>query len=201
MKTPQLLLVIIFLMILSSCSKQIEKRVKEPEILIDSTIVNGKEYDFVFKSWLKDTLITLSSWKSKLEDGIEKKNFSVESDSLTLTIEVYYKSDVNIKSHIEISNMLDLLKEYGELPKKGFISFRYEHLYFPSSVVQLDYEYSYEISDILIELSQHERKKYNFIRGRINNKEVVASDENGNSKIERYDFIWEGDKLIKKKLN
>ena len=126
----------------------------------------------IFKSWLRDTLVNLIPWKSKLEKDITQKEIFIENDSLSLKIEIYYSDSItkDEKYSGEILNMIELLKENNELPKPPFrLSFNYEWFYYPSSVEQLKYDFIYEIRDIKI-MQLNSITKFGFIRGRLIDK-------------------------------
>ncbi|MFN0189711.1 MAG: hypothetical protein ACKVQV_13505 [Bacteroidia bacterium] len=168
----------------------------------DSTIAKTNKPEEVFKSWLKDTLINLSNWKTKTENDVPKKDVLLSNDSLLLTIETYYSTFIvnSMAQSGEVSNIIDLLKEYDEMPNKSFtLSFLYQKFYSPPSVEQLKYDFIYEIKDIQI-AEVNSKTNFCFIRGRLSGKELIKESKNGKQELIKTDFIWQGDTLIKKRI-
>jgi len=172
---------------------------------------NGKVTAFVlyndqeFKHWLKDTLVKLSIWENQKVKNIAKKEIKLGKDSLSLMIEICYSiAFINGKEkeyvEKEISNMIDLLNEYDELPKKNFkLSFTYQMFYYPSSIKQLKYEYIYEIKNLEV-VENDSNAEFSLIRGRLSGKELIKRNKNGRNDTIEIDFIWKGDSLIKHKI-
>ncbi|MFL5763550.1 MAG: hypothetical protein ACJ77K_06365 [Bacteroidia bacterium] len=184
------------------CSQQDKKEMPATDVKAESIAIKKKSsFDLEFKSWLKDTLPDLAIWKDKSENGILKKLITVGNDSLSLTVDIDYRSKVNSASNQEIKNMIDLLGEYQETPKSGTISFHYQHYFYPASVEQLRHDYSYEIDSIEVASSEASKLRYGFIRGRLNRKEIVTISKDGKEQTKNIDFIWEGDKLVKKPVS
>jgi hypothetical protein len=154
----------------------------------------------IFKNWLKDTLVNLAIWKQEKEMNIAKKEILISKDSLSLTTNVYYLANISLKEKQtgDISNMIDLFKEYDELPKKDFkLSFLYQMFYYPSTVEQLKYDFIYEIKEVEI-VEDDSKSKFTVTRGRLNRKEVESKNINGKKEVIETDFIWNGDILEKK---
>lgn len=161
--------------------------------------VDTNSFNETFKDWLKDTLIHLYSWQKQSDIDITKKEIELGKDSLSLTTSTYYSTQISDKKKLkgEILNMIDLLKEYDELPRNHFqLSFQYQMFYYPSSVEQLRYDFVYEIKNIQI-VEDSSKSKFKFIRGRLGGKEVEKKNRHGKKEIVKTDFIWKDDKLIK----
>lgn len=188
-------LLILFCLMLATISYSCSNESNKINQANDSSSTSLETSETKFKTWLRDTSIVLSEWKTQQDLDVVEKGVEIGEDSLSLTIRVLYNSIIGStkSSNVEVSNMIDLLNEYEEnLENSSKLSFNYEGMYFPSSVEQLPYELSYEISNIQVK-NKNSTTKYNFIRGRLSGKE-----EELNGKIVKTDFIWEGDKLIKK---
>jgi len=151
----------------------------------------------LFKSWLADTLKYLSFPEKERAKDMENKHIIIGEDSLSLTINSYYRTEISEKNKVsgEVSNIVNLLKEYEELPSETFtLSFLFESYYYPSSSEEMKYDFVNEIKDIQVLEKDSKLKKYGFIRGRFTNKEVIS--KTGESV--KTEFIWEGEKLIKR---
>lgn len=155
-----------------------------------------------FKVWLRDTLLEFQSWRLKPENGITKKEVIVSDDSTALTTVTCYKVKIHdvTEQAGPTNGLITLLREYNELPVGIFsLRFKYELEFYPSTIVARKYDFVYDIKDI--EVSQKQRiVKYSFIRGRLANKEECKLSSVGDTEIIKTDFIWKGNKLIKKQL-
>lgn len=104
-----------------------QKRVVSSDTFTDSLLktttklISKKEVEF--KIWLQDTLTVLGSksTQNKANGQVDNK-ITVESDSLSLSIDLYYDFLIYTRPNKqENENVLSLLKEYKEYPKKGSI--------------------------------------------------------------------------------
>jgi hypothetical protein len=163
---------------------------------MNSLVMNS---DQIFKNWLKDTLIYLYNWQKEKETNIVKKEIYISDDSLSIKTNSYYATLINGSEQQtgEISKIIDLLKEYEELPLKSFkLSFVYYVFYQPSSVEQLRYDFVKEIKDLEI-IEGDIKSNFSYIRGRLSGKEVTKNGSSGKQEIIKTDFIWKGDTLVK----
>lgn len=149
-----------------------------------------------FQQWLKDTLPQLKKWQIEKENFIDKKEVSVSMDSMSMTIEIYYsyKYDSKNKYPENVFKTLELLKEYGEFPNENdSISYVYYWEYYPSPIKRNSYEKLFEIKD-LTKKNQFKNEKFDYIRGRISNKDEY--DKKG-SLISSTDYLWDDNNLKK----
>jgi hypothetical protein len=162
---------------------------------------NLKENETQFKVWLRDTLRYLASdWEKNKGLGISLKNAKVDPDSLGLTIVLFYDIAINPKEKLEgeIGDMIETLKEYGELPKSDFkLRFQSQMYYYPSSIEEHNYDFLFELKSIeVVELKT--KTEYFYLRGRLTGKEVTKTKKDGTEEKQNFDFIWKGDSLTKK---
>lgn len=168
----------------------------------DTISTQRNNYEQIFKTWLKDTLPNLYKWQITNEANIIKKEVLLDNDSLRLNTNCYYAVSIdetkNKNLPNEIVNMIELLKEYDELPKKDYsLSFVYKMDYSPSVVEQLKHDFIYDINNIVVE-ELGSKTNYSYIRGRFSNKQVIRKRKGDNLDTMNINFIWDGDKLIKK---
>jgi hypothetical protein len=174
-------------------------------LLIDTSILKKQD---IFKLWLIDTLARLDTsilTQRKLE-GIIANDIAVMPDSLGLSMNLYYDliigSNKNIKEESYPDKLLSLLNEYNEYPKQDSkLKFTVNYFYSPSPVPGLARDLLVELNNIeVVELNDKVVSKYTFIRGRLSDKTVTRVDKNGIPIKEYINFIWEGNKLVKRKL-
>ncbi len=162
--------------------------------------------DHEFKRWLIDTLYELNNSNQNIVNkskGI-KKEITVSPDSLGLSIIDKYDSIVASNEDFKQKDVRDLImlfREYEEFPKGNFIlSFQTDYFYTPSMVPKLPYDMTFNIDNIKIIEQGEVISYYSYIRGRLSYKEVMQFTPDGRKKNERINFIWDGKKLIKRKL-
>lgn len=164
--------------------------------------------ELIFKNWLVDTLKVLdtSVGSSHTETIRVKKEINIASDSLNLTILTHY--DLQIDSGIgakpeDVNKLLALLQEYNESPKSRFrLKFKTEYYFTPSPVPNFAHDLTFENKDIeIIEGGGKVVSKYSYIRGRLAYKNVTSLAKDGSETNEYIDFVWQDNKLIKKKRN
>jgi hypothetical protein len=136
-----------------------------------------------------------------LAGSIIKKELKLSKDSLSLQMNTTFLLNFdNLSSlHPQEKNIVDLLKEYDELPYNDYqISFENEMFFFPSSIERLSYEWVNEINQLKI-LKKDKISEYYLVRGRLSNK-VETIDNNGIKTIVQTEFIWNDGKLSKRKM-
>lgn len=204
------LIVVLFLMYSSiilldvSCKSHIsdkDKKMNNVRVTEEKQKVNYQ----VFKTWINDTVQVLNLNKQKEKQtiaGLQDTQIDISPDSLSLEVikrfEIDISSNTSFKKNIIVDNVLELLKEYDELPKGEFkLMFLTSNYYYPSSASDLVYDDLFELRDLkVINHFSTMISSYNYIRGRINEKKVVKNTDKKDS-IEYYDFIWDGNKLKK----
>ena len=141
-----------------------------------------------FKYWLNDTLNSLKKNKQLVD-------YFITPDSLSFTTKKMFKitPDDKINNDSVVSVMLELLKEYDEMPNGGYsLSFEYEEFYYPSENSKLKYEMIYEIKNFVV-LENNCTHEYMFNRGSLMGKIKQC----GKHSKERVEFRYTDDKLIK----
>lgn len=147
-----------------------------------------------FKSWITDTVPILKSHLSMEHEII------IGTDSLSLELKKCYNFNWSmpdsIKKDNEVQKVLYLLKKYDEYPTDKFeISFNTMDYFYPSQVDQLRFEEVFEIQNLRV-ISTKDTSTYQYIRGRLSGKKVIAKDcEN----VE-FNFIWDNNELKKIRL-
>lgn len=167
---------------------------------VESTAVIIPEQDKLFKQWVKDTTTKIKKNPDLMLNGLVKSQIVVDADSLLLsdfkTFEFDSKNKIECK---EISNVISLLKEYDELPKDNYhLSFVVEKSFSSSMANGLRYDFDSELKNVIVKTFRT-NTEYKYIRGRLSGKKVFKSDIKDEN-YDLYDFVWEGDKLIKRKL-
>lgn len=169
---------------------------------IKSTAVVIPHQDSLFKQWVKDTTDIIKKKPDKMIDGLVKSQFRVGEDSLSITEQKVYEFDSRYNSNSkEISNVLFLLKEYNEIPRGNYkLSFVSEKFFSSPIITGIKYDLSSELKDILIKTSQ-EKIEYKYIRGRLSGKKVFKINSSiKNQNYDLYDFDWNKNNLIKRKV-
>jgi hypothetical protein len=163
---------------------------------------------FQFKSWMRDTLKNLQDFDRNNDGkfGLGVKKISVNPDSIGLTIITHYNinyDSLKLFKEKDVTSLIDLLIEYGEYPKGQFmLKFSTNYFYAPTPVQKIAYDLTFKIDSITILEDQNKViSKFEYIRGRLSNKLVTRRTENGTTKTERTNFVWEGSRLIKKKVS
>ena len=185
--------------------KNLETKVISPSYAIHGLIIAE---DSTFKNWLKDT-----SNRIKNDLAIEQRfnsaflNFNTEIGSDSTSFEIIKNYIVQIKpSNIgkhsnDVARIIELLREYDEIPSKKFILlFSTSNYYSPSMSKNLIYDNLFEIKELRVIVEKpFSVNSYTCIRGRINSKTqfLKANDKN---LIREYNFIWVGNNLVKKEL-
>lgn len=167
---------------------------------IESTAVILPEQDKLFKQWVKDTTAMIKMNPDSMLNGLVKSQVVVGADSLLLsdfkTFEFDSKNKIECK---EISNVISLLKEYDELPKDNYkLSFVAEKSFSSSMANGRKYDFDSELKNVIVK-TFHTNTEYKYIRGRLSGKKVFKSDIKDGS-YDQYDFVWDENKLIKRKL-
>lgn len=194
-----------FHLISTSCSGEKENNAQK-QLAIKPVVSNTNQTtknEQIFKSWLIDTLGNLNDWENIKELYVIKNELIVDSDSFSLQLNSYYSTKINNRNKYEgeILNILNLLKEYDELPKQEFIlSFNFQMFYYPSDIERFKYNFIYEINDLML-IEVDKTTKYSYNRGRLTNKEEAFREKNGKERIIKTNFIWNGEMLEKKILN
>lgn len=174
-------------------------------LLTDTSILKKQ---VIFKLWLIDTLAKLDTsvlTQRKLE-GIVANDIAMMPDSLGLSINLYYDlivgSNKNTKEESYPEKLLSLLNEYNEYPKPDSkLKFTVNLFYTPSPVIGLARDLLVELNNIeVVDLNDKVVSKYTFIRGRLSDKTVTTVDKKGITMKDYINFIWEGNKLVKRKL-
>lgn len=202
------LLITIFSFIAISCNQgkvDNDKNIGTLKNEVHNTSSKTLSQNNKFRIWLRDTLLTLNlNWINNVGNGVIKKEYTVNSDSSLLSINIYYDSIIGISKKNQkvdsiLITVLSLLKEYKEYPKGGFrLKFIWVLQFYPSPIVRLTKETYDQIDDLeVIESNKKLISRYGFIRGRLSGKEIINSGNN-NEIIKDIDFIWEGDSLIKR---
>lgn len=195
-------LVFAFLLIIGifytvNCSKGNIRDSSEPK---SDSIVLQNDFDRQFKSWLNDTLVVLTKWKNKNDCSVINKEILIDTDSLTMEINTDYQAifgDTNCKSS-KVLDIISLLREYKEPLKKGDkIIFLCNMFYSPSAVEQSRYSYIYEVKNLKV-VSIASESQYEYIRGRLSGKRTSVKNKDKTETITQVEFIWNGNKLIKK---
>lgn len=153
-----------------------------------------------FKSWLRDTLLTLKSGKT-----IFNEKYTINYDSLSLTLNLNYDFIAKMgKSYSDkhINALISLLKDYDEYPKHEFrLIFMACYFYYPSSARFLKRDIDYELKDIhVIDLDKKTNSNYSYIHGRFSGKVISTQVQKDSVNLVRYEFIWDGNILKKIKL-
>lgn len=193
-------LIFISLVLFNCNSKKFENtnNGKEHQIEFSETINTNR----IFKEWLKDTLLSFKNWANVIRGSAIKKEIEVAPDSSSLKTYTSYEAFVDFKEKQdkEILNIIDLLKEYNEVPNVKFkLTFKYYTFYQPTPIEDLRYDYTFEVLDI-VAAANNMISKYGYIRGRLSGKETIWINNNGQKKIKHTDFIWQGDSLKKVEL-
>ena len=191
---PRLILMAFSLVLSIACSeKKNDVKTNAPLKEISANLTDSEKS---FQLWLKDTLMQLKSCQTEVGDFVDKKVVLVSEDSMNLSIKVYYNYKYYSKTKYpkEVFKTLELLKEYGEFPNNNdSISYVYYWEFYPSPIKAQSYELLFEIKD-LIKKTQIKDEKFDYIRGRISNKEEY--DKKGNL-ILSIDYLWEDNELKK----
>ncbi len=164
-------------------------------------VISLNQNEVVFKKWLVDTLITLNKEPSKLSEELTNSKQIVADDSLSFSIIKTYKffSNERVKEPV-VTNVLSLLKEYDELPTVNYsLSFSTEELFYTSTVSNLKYYFISEIKGIKIRTAEA-NIEYKYIRGRLSGKRIQTNSNPLNKTVVIYDFDWNGNKLLKRKV-
>ena len=172
------------------------KPIKSHEVIITNS------QDEVFKKWVKDTLNIIKKKPDKLNGGLINVKFKLADDSLLLDeVKSYkYKSGDKITDKT-ISNVIDLLNEYNELPKSNYeLSFTTVTSFSSSPISRLKYDYTFEFESIILKYLDNEIE-YKYIRGRLSGKTVRLDDNISGSKKIIYDFVWKDNELVKVRIN
>jgi hypothetical protein len=144
-----------------------------------------------FKYWLKDTLNSIKKNKQLVD-------YFIAPDSLSFTIKKVFKithAD-KINNDSVVSVMLELLKEYDEIPNEDYnISFEYEEFYYPSEISKLKYEMIYEIKNFVV-FENNCTHEYTYNRGSL----IGKIKQCGKYSKERFEFRYTDDKLTKIKI-
>jgi hypothetical protein len=199
MKIHSMLIFIVFLQI--ACSGKTREKKTDHHINKSVQTYQNEKSDTKFKIWLNDTLVKLQIWEKELAGSIIKKELKLSKDSLSLQMNTTFLLNFdNLSSlHPQEKNIVDLLKEYDELPYNDYqISFENEMFFFPSSIERLSYEWVNEINQLKI-LKKDKISEYYLVRGRLSNK-VETIDNNGIKTIVQTEFIWNDGKLSKRKM-
>lgn len=171
-------IIILMIIVVSSCN---EKKTQNSEIEISQ--------EQKYKVWLKDTLQSIG----------EKQGISVGSDSLTLNITKRFSinsDDLDNKNKI-CNSIISTLKEFGELPIDHYVvSFVYDQFFYPSPILDLQKEMTYEISDINLKTDNGCVCKYLFNRGEFTSRTKYCGD----SIIEKVEFTKQDSEIIKTKI-
>jgi hypothetical protein len=156
--------------------------------------------DDVFKVWLKDTVATVQKSERQTEGSFKKIEFVVAPDSLFFELKKTYQfQSIQKVDKKEVSDILSLLKDYGELPTGSYsLSFITNQSFYPSSFKTLKYDFVNEIKKIKI-IEGDVISEYKYIRGRLSGKKVTRKSA---SEIRAviYEFDWKNDKLVKRKI-
>lgn len=153
--------------------------------------------DSSFKQWAIDTIRKLSA--IHYDSSLKKIRFQLSEDSLILVISENYQFVYNQFGKLDRNcrNLISLLKEYEELPAvNSDCSFSIKTTFYPSVSKEWRYEYVNEWDNITIK-ELKKTYKYGYIRGRLHDKKVLSNNPKDSA---YYEFLWEGNKLIKKKM-
>lgn len=161
-------------------------------------------YDSKFKQWLNDTLSNIEKvgQVEKYKDANESVIVEVGKDSSFLDITKIY--NVNVTPDTKetyakyVASVLELLKEYEEYPSVEFVILvKVNYYFYPSEASSRRYDYVFEIPIIQVDLSDT-MIQYQYIRGRLSGKLEIMKGSNQSNITKKVDFIWQGNKLIKK---
>jgi len=168
---------------------------------VKSTAIVMPKQDKLFKQWIRDTTAVMNKHLNVISNGLIKSQIVIAPDSLLFSdFKTYEFDSKNMIKNDEISNVVSLLREYDELPSKNYkLSFMVEKNYSPSMSEGSKYDFDSELKNILVKTSQS-NTEYSYIKGRISGKKVFKANVK-NKNYNLYDFVWEGDKLIKRRLN
>jgi hypothetical protein len=168
---------------------------------VEGEAVVAAEQDKIFKRWVKDTTAMIKMRPDLLINGLVTSQIILDDSLLFTNLKTYaFDSENKIESD-DIANVVSLLREYNELPKNTYtLSFVAEKSFSPSMANGLKYDFNSELKNILVKHS-HTYTEYKYIRGRLSGKKVFKGEINYEKKsYDLYDFIGEGDKIIKRKL-
>lgn len=190
-------------------SEEQNKGLTFPEERLKGTYLDTTEKNLIFKKWLVDTLKIIDTLNTKVQSANVGKieNVIVSKDSLDLSVvrryAIIYPLDSSHKLDVNLTLVLSLLDQYGELPKSGSkIQFDILYYYTVSPVPQLSYDLSVEIKRLLvIDISKTINSEYSIVNGRLDHKIVTFLKEKDVKKTEYIDFIWNNDMLVKKRRN
>jgi hypothetical protein len=170
------------------------------------TIFERKQ--LVFKKWLFDTLkimkLSIVNFNNKAK--FVKKEVSLTSDSLALSVNLFY----NVSSYAstnpridDVQKLLSLLKEYDEYPKGQFaLKFKTSYFFTPSPVPEMPYDMTFDLDYAeVIEKYGKEVSRYEVVRGRIGSKHITNLLGYGKIKQVYVNFLWKDGELIKEKRN
>lgn len=202
-------LLILFVFLILSCRDK-EKSKNDTGSIKNNLLTDtfSLEKQKVFRHWLMDTIAKLNTSIVSQERGagLVAKDFIVMPDSLGLAINLYYDLVIgltkNTNNESNPGKLLSLLNEYDEHPKlDSRLKFTVNNFYSLSPVSELTYDLIVDFKNIQINsLDDKIVSKYTYIRGRISDKTITWLDKNKIQRNEHIDFIWEGNKLIKRKL-
>lgn len=174
--------------------------VKNQKELVKESQNEYLQSDVFFKDWLKDTLKVIEGFKGEYTDKTMK--YEVAEDSLQLDILEGYQFVFNKackSTDNDIKYIIDLLKEYSELPEfHSIIRFTVHHTYYSSVTERLKIEFVEELEDISVK-SKDTLIEYGYIRGRLSDKYVTVKGS-GKPKL-HYELVWENNKLLKKAVD
>jgi len=169
---------------------------------VENTVIKVSKKDRLFKQWVKDTTAIIKKHPDIISNGLVKSQIVVAEDSLLFSdFKTYEFDSKSIIKNDEISNVISLLREYKELPRDNYkLSFVVGKNYYPSMFDDFKYDFTYELKNISLK-TFHTNTEYSCIRGRLSGKKVFKVKNLDKSTIYNlYDFVWEGDKLIKRLL-
>ena len=135
-----------------------------------------------YKEWLIDTLSIL-----KQEDNIKNnRTYSIDKDSLSLTIkttlDTFIDDKTNVDNSKELKYAISLLKRNHIMPKKRFRLITITQCYysFPYQNIGILYDFQIDVDEFYV-ITDESKKEYKFMKGNLTDSISISSLSNNKS--------------------